>query len=326
MQRTGRAGREGMGVCFRLYTEAAFNAMALSSEPEILRSSLSSSILQLKCLGQELQELQLMDAPDEESIRSAFKTLWLLGAVDQRSRLTDAGRKMAAFPVDPTYACAIVASEGYHCTLEILEIISVLSASSKLFVDITDQREAVAEQRLKFRHPSGDHMTILNVARAYQEITAAAGEAEKNSGRNKEKAAKKEWCRKHFLNERTLLEAQEIKNQLKTVCQRLNINWTVSALKKSTDEGALTEEDAIIRSLGHGLCGNAAFLQPDGTYKQIIGQSTVKIHPSSTLCDKKQPAIIYDELVFTNNIYARGVSSIPKSFFVNHEPFKQRKA
>jgi ATP-dependent RNA helicase DHX33 len=189
---------------------------------------------------------------------------------------------MAAFPVDPMYACAIVASEGYHCTLEILEIISVLSASSKLFVDITDQREAVAEQRLKFRHPSGDHLTVLNVARAYQEITAAAtGEGDKNGGgssnnnsRNKDKAAKKEWCRKHFLNERTLLEAQEIKTQLKTVCQRLNINWAASTLKKGTaDEGPLTEEDAIIRSLGHGLCGNAAFLQPDGTYKQIIGQS-----------------------------------------------------
>lgn len=67
MQRTGRAGREGMGVCFRLYTEAAFNAMSVSSEPEILRSSLSASILQLKCLGQDLQELQLMDKPDEES-------------------------------------------------------------------------------------------------------------------------------------------------------------------------------------------------------------------------------------------------------------------
>lgn len=183
---------------------------------------------------------------------------------------------MAAFPVDPTYACAIVASEGYHCTLEILEIISVLSASSKLFVDITDQRETVADQRLKFRHPSGDHMTILNVCRAYQEITAAAAEADKNSSRNKEKAAKKEWCRKHFLNERTLLEAQEIKSQLKTVCERLNINWTASASKKggtNTDQGGLTEEDAIIRSLGHGLCGNAAFLQPDGTYRQIIGQS-----------------------------------------------------
>jgi ATP-dependent RNA helicase DHX33 len=51
----------------------------------------------------------------------------------------------------------------------------------------------------------------------------ATGEGDKNGGsgnsRDKEKAAKKEWCRKHFPNKRTLLEAREIKTQLKTVCQ-----------------------------------------------------------------------------------------------------------
>lgn len=209
---------------------------------------------------------------------SALKTLWLLGAVDASKRLTDAGRKMAAFPVDPVYACAIVASEGYHCTFEVIDIISVLSASSKLFHDITEQREAVAEQRKKFRHPSGDHMTILNVFRAYQEITAASVDADAESSVKKDKAAKKDWCRKHFLNERTLLEALEIRSQLHGVCERLNINWTNTAMKKTGAEGGvMNEEESIIRSLGHGLCGNAAFLQPDGTYKQIMGQAVCPV-------------------------------------------------
>ncbi|EGN98102.1 hypothetical protein SERLA73DRAFT_138368, partial [Serpula lacrymans var. lacrymans S7.3] len=35
MQRAGRAGREGPGFCFRLYTEDAFSSMAVSAEPEI---------------------------------------------------------------------------------------------------------------------------------------------------------------------------------------------------------------------------------------------------------------------------------------------------
>lgn len=38
---------------------------------------------------------------------------------------------------------------------------------------------------------------------------------------------------------------------------------------------------------------------------------TVAIHPSSTLHNKKAPAIIYDELVLTTKTYARGVSSVP---------------
>jgi ATP-dependent RNA helicase DHX33 len=38
--------------------------MAPSVEPEIRRCSLTSSLLQLKCLGQDLEELEFMDKPD----------------------------------------------------------------------------------------------------------------------------------------------------------------------------------------------------------------------------------------------------------------------
>jgi len=41
--------------------------MPLSAEPEIRRCSLTSSLLQLKCLGQDLEELDFMDKPDMES-------------------------------------------------------------------------------------------------------------------------------------------------------------------------------------------------------------------------------------------------------------------
>lgn len=64
MQRAGRAGREGPGFCYRLYTEDAFLAMAASPQPEILRCSLAQAMLQLLCLDQDLQDLDLMDAPD----------------------------------------------------------------------------------------------------------------------------------------------------------------------------------------------------------------------------------------------------------------------
>lgn len=41
--------------------------MQIAPEPEIMRCSLASSILQLKCLNQDLEELDLMDMPDVES-------------------------------------------------------------------------------------------------------------------------------------------------------------------------------------------------------------------------------------------------------------------
>jgi hypothetical protein len=58
---------QGKGFCFRLYTEEAFSSMAVSAEPEIRRCSLTSSMLQLKCVGQDMEELDFMDKPDEES-------------------------------------------------------------------------------------------------------------------------------------------------------------------------------------------------------------------------------------------------------------------
>lgn len=67
MQRAGRAGREGHGYCFRLYTEDAFNSMIMSAEPEVLRSSLTAVYLQLKVIGQDLDTMPFMDRPDQES-------------------------------------------------------------------------------------------------------------------------------------------------------------------------------------------------------------------------------------------------------------------
>ncbi|KAI0794894.1 P-loop containing nucleoside triphosphate hydrolase protein [Abortiporus biennis] len=303
LQRAGRAGREGHGFCFRLYTEDAFKSMPLSAEPEIRRCTLTSSILQLKCLGQDLEELDFMDKPDPDSIGSAFAILYLLGAIDDAKKLTKLGKQMAFFPLEPPLARSLMASVEHGCTKEVIDIVSILSASSKLFYDNSDNRESAAEIRRKFRHGSGDHMTVLNVLRSYEEMCASQS-----------KSGRREWCRSQMLNERCLIEALDIKAQLRNACERQEIDYNVTCGDA---------EQPVLKSLIRGLVHQSAFLQADGSYKQIMGPSIVKIHPGSSLSDKKVPAIIYDELIYTTNIYARGVSSVPRSFIaevtlVNH--------
>jgi HrpA-like RNA helicase len=61
-------------MCFRLYTEDAFENMRLSAEPEIKRCSLTQSVLQLKCLGQDIEELDFMDSPHDEARMCTFIT------------------------------------------------------------------------------------------------------------------------------------------------------------------------------------------------------------------------------------------------------------
>ncbi|KAF8621407.1 hypothetical protein AX15_007819 [Amanita polypyramis BW_CC] len=311
MQRAGRAGREGPGYCFRLYTEGSFNKMPVSAEPEIMRVSLTSSILKLKCLDQNLEDLDLMDKPDRDSIISALKTLWLLSALDNSKRLTKMGRQMALFPLEPSHARSILASHEYGCTPQILSIISVLSASSKLFVDVSEQRENAAEARRAFVSTRGDHLSILNVVRAYEDVCRSQGQAER-----------RKWCQKYWVNERTLIEARDIRKQLEGVCERLG--WT--EVLRDTGGSGEKEEESILLSLGCGLVQNSAFLQPNGSYKQTMGRSIVKIHPGSVLAEKKVPAIVFDELVYTNQIYARGVSAIPRSFFATYSALNQREA
>lgn len=240
--------------------------------------------------------------------------------MDNSRTLTTLGRQMATFPIEPDLARIILESKTYGCTFEVIDIVSLLSASSNLFLDMSEQRDAIADARRKFRHPSGDHFTMLNALRSYQEIAA-----------NESKGERKEWCRKHYLNERTFTEALKIRDQLREVCQRVGINWRLGASRSDVEE-------SVLRSFTAGLKQQSALLQPDGSYKQLMGPFVVKIYPGSTLCGKKAPAIIFNELVrscsllissagclcaaqvHTSQIYARGVSSIPRGFLNNFTP------
>ena len=46
IQRTGRAGRESEGKCFRLYSEETYNIFNEYTEPEMLRINLRNVIIQ----------------------------------------------------------------------------------------------------------------------------------------------------------------------------------------------------------------------------------------------------------------------------------------
>ena len=81
-QRTGRAGRECSGHCYRLYTEEQFEELQEATVPEIQRCSLSSVVLQLMALGvNKLQHFDFMDCPSGETMDSAMNQLEILGAL-----------------------------------------------------------------------------------------------------------------------------------------------------------------------------------------------------------------------------------------------------
>jgi len=75
-QRAGRCGRVADGIAIRLYSQADFEARPEYTEPEILRTSLASVILQMAALGVgAVEDFPFLDAPDSRQVRSGLQLL-----------------------------------------------------------------------------------------------------------------------------------------------------------------------------------------------------------------------------------------------------------
>ncbi|RUS32656.1 P-loop containing nucleoside triphosphate hydrolase protein [Jimgerdemannia flammicorona] len=294
-QRTGRAGREAAGFCYRLYTAETFNTLEKDTVPEIKRCNLSSAILLLKASGiEDVLGFDYMDRPSRASLERALVQLYALGAIGgDNGKLTDLGRQMAEFPLDPTFSKVLIQSQHHNCTAEVISVISLLSVDS-IFYMPQDKREQASEARRKFLHGDGDHLTLLNVLREYDK---AKGD--------------REWCRENFLNVRNLEHVLDVQKQLTQFCIRLSISPTTTCG---------SDLDAVLRCFLAGFFVNTALIQPDGSYRSVVGQQTVNIHPSSTMFKKKVDAIMYNELVFTTKEYVRGVSKIQSAWLTGVAP------
>ena len=88
-------------------------------------------ILTMLNIGIEnIQTFDFMDSPGTEDINSALRQLRLLGAVAEDNKLTELGRKMAGFPLDPKLTATILAGAELGCGEEILSIVSLVSGEN----------------------------------------------------------------------------------------------------------------------------------------------------------------------------------------------------
>ena len=81
-QRAGRCGRVAEGVAIRLFSQADYNSRPRFTEPEILRTSLASVILQMASLGLgAVEDFPFLDAPDRRAVRDGVALLVEIGAL-----------------------------------------------------------------------------------------------------------------------------------------------------------------------------------------------------------------------------------------------------
>ncbi|KAL2807633.1 P-loop containing nucleoside triphosphate hydrolase protein [Aspergillus granulosus] len=297
IQRKGRAGREAPGQCFRLYTEKDYLALDEVNTPEILRCDLSQAILNMKARGVDnVIEFPFLTRPPREALEKALLQLLSIDALEETGKISVIGSHIAKLPLTPTLGRVLLAASdfGPDCLTDVIDIISTLSVEN-IFLNTTseEKKEEAEKSRRDLYRREGDHLTMLATVRAY---------ASENTDR-------KAWAERHLVSHRAMQSVMDVRKQLTAQCRqaRLLPSSTESPSSSTTREPSPIH---ILKSFLRGYATNTARLVPDGSYRTVVGNQTVAIHPSSVLFGKKVEAIMYNEFVFTNRSYARGVSAV----------------
>lgn len=104
-QRAGRAARQGPGIAIRLWEEAATASLPAQDPPEILEADLSGLLLACLTWGEaDPTRLPFLDPPPAAALAEARQRLAKLGALDAAGRLTEHGRGIAGWPLEPRLA------------------------------------------------------------------------------------------------------------------------------------------------------------------------------------------------------------------------------
>ena len=287
-QRAGRAGRTGPGKAFHLYTERAFrDELYIAQIPEIQRTNLANTVLLLKSLGvRDLLDFDFMDPPPQETITTSLFDLWALGALTNLGELTDLGRKMTSFPMDPSLAKLVItsATPDYSCSEEMLTIVSMLSVPS-VFYRPKERLEESDTAREKFFVHDSDHLTLLTV---YQQWEA--------NGR------RDAWCTKHFLHPKALHRAREIRQQIQDIMKSMDMPLVSCGY----------DLDVVRRCVCSGYYHQAARRKGLGEYINLRTSVSVQLHPTSALFNSGDPPdyVVYHELILTSKEYMSCVTAV----------------
>ncbi|MDR3107018.1 MAG: ATP-dependent RNA helicase HrpA, partial [Bifidobacteriaceae bacterium] len=221
-QRAGRCGRIAAGVCIRLYGPEDFEARPPFTEPEILRTSLASVILQMLAVGvvanpAEVARFPFVQPPDTRAVTDGVRVLEELGAIEtvasggksaapnsdrRRTRLTQIGRQLARIALDPRLARMIVEGQRFGAEREATIIAAALSIQDPRERPLEFQAQA-DQAHARFTDPTSDFLTFLNL---WEYLRAAQ--------RDNSSSAFRRLVRREYLNYLRVREWQDLVKEL----------------------------------------------------------------------------------------------------------------
>ena len=312
-QRSGRCGRVSEGVAVRLYSEENFEARPEFTDPEILRTHLSSVILSMTALGLgDIAEFPFLQPPDSKSVRDGVLLLRELGALGDDSdaglSLTPVGRDMARIPTDPRLARMLSAAHELNVLEQVAVIVSALSIQ-----DVRErpmEKQAQADQlHARFKADS-DFISVLKLWNYLQD------QRRELSGNKFRKL-----CQAEFIHYVRVLEWMDLVRQLLGVIQDLrwkipdvrhfrDLHFELENARDGRDKGTSPDETNVHKAMLAGLLTNIGMRQ--GNTRQFTGarNSAFVIHPSSHLSKKPPQWVMAAELVETSQVFARTVGPL----------------
>lgn len=337
-QRSGRCGRVADGIAIRLYSADNFASRPDFTEPEILRTSLASVILQMSALGLgDVATFPFVDAPDSRAIRDGINQLIEIGALrpldssknsdssalaqgNQGLELTRIGRDLARLPIDPRLGRMLIAGHESGCASEILVIVAALSIQDVRERPLEHQ-EAADTAHARFADPHSDFLTYLNLWR-YLHVQQ----------RDLSGSAFRRMCRAEFIHYLRFREWRDIAHQLRDMARTIGIHTEPLGMPSAGDvveqasrtgiadaaakaavaftrSTSAVDTDDIHRSILVGLLSSLGAWDPAtrdytgsrGTHFTIWPGSGITGHPDW---------VMTAELVETSRLFARTVARI----------------
>ena len=162
-QRAGRAGRTAPGVCIRMWSELEHTSRRPYREPEVVRSDLTPSILDLAAWGvADTSEFNWVTPPPSVALQSATLALQGIGALAEDKSITTHGRLLAQLGAHPLLGSLAISARtlgleevgaGLIALLEERDILAGKTSTA----DLTTRLEAIAK-------PKGDNSAARRVA------------------------------------------------------------------------------------------------------------------------------------------------------------------
>ena len=295
-QRRGRAGRTRPGTCYRLYPRKDFDTRPLYTLEEIYRTDLSEVVLQMADLGiRDFQGFDFISSPGKEGIIGAIDTLNMLGALDKDNSLSAIGKLMVQFPLEPRTSRIIVEAIMHYPNVleEVLIAASFLSANSPYILPPGEELEARRAHH-SFRDIQGDFAAYLNLFRAFEKCDSA----EKKSS----------FCKRFYLDERIMLEIENINAQLSDIVSQMNIPIC----------GGGDKSDYLC-CIAAGMIQFVCVRAGRDNYKSLT-QDKICIHPGSVMFKQDPLYIVAGEIVRTSRMFAMSVSPLTKNILNQLSP------